>query len=236
MSTHSGEPARLLALVVEGADEVLRRLGMSLRYDGWAVETVASRDESIERITEHEPDVVIVGDDPERNAMELLTRIRSTGSRVPILFLADGEEPRDRLMGLTTGGDDVLVKPFSLEDLLARMRALVRRSRTLRGEQPDPRIVLGDLTLDEDLYEVDRAGEPIDLTTTEFELLRFLMRNPKRVFSKAQLLDHVWKYDYDGGIAVVELYISYLRKKLDDGRSPMLRTVRSAGYMLKAAD
>jgi two-component system, OmpR family, response regulator len=129
-----------------------------------------------------------------------------------------------------------VTKPFSLEELVARLRSLLRRSRALVSDSSDPRITVGDLVLDEDSYEVSRDGESISLTATEFELLRFLMRNPRRVLSKAQILDRVWSYDFGGTSSVVELYISYLRKKIDAGRSPMIHTVRGAGYMVKAAE
>ena len=138
--------------------------------------------------------------------------------------------------GLTAGGDDYVTKPFSLEEVVARLRGLVRRSQLTQSAQPEPVITVGDLSLDEDSYEVTRAGAAIDLTATEFELLRYLMRNPRRVLSKAQILDRVWEYDFGGRESVVELYISYLRKKIDAGRAPMIHTVRGAGYMIKAAD
>lgn len=133
-------------------------------------------------------------------------------------------------------GCDVLEKSFSVEDLLSRMRGLVRRARAMQGAIVESWLRLGDLVLDEDTFEVERAGELLELTSTEFDLLRFFMRNPGRVHSKPQLQDRVWRYDFSGNPAVVELYVSYLRKKVDTGRSPMFRTVRSAGYMLKAAD
>ena len=138
------------------------------------------------------------------------------------------------MAGLTAGGDDYVTKPFSLEELVARLRALVRRAG-LAVAQSDSVLTVGDLTLDEDSHEVVRAGEEIHLTATEFELLRYLMRNPRRVLSKAQILDRVWQYDFGGQANVVELYISYLRKKVDAGRDPMIHTMRGAGYVLKPA-
>ena len=140
----------------------------------------------------------------------------------------------DRVAGLTAGGDDYVTKPFSLEEIVARVRALMRRTAVVATES-DHVLVVGDLTLDEDSHEVTRGGEAITLTATEFELLRFLMRNPKRVLSKAQILDRVWNYDFGGAANVVELYISYLRKKIDAGREPMIHTLRGAGYVLKPA-
>jgi two-component system OmpR family response regulator len=141
----------------------------------------------------------------------------------------------DRVAGLTAGGDDYVTKPFSLEEVVARLRALIRRVARLRVPD-DALLAVGDLTLDEDSHEVRRAGEAIALTATEFELLRYLMRNPRRVLSKAQILDRVWNYDFGGQANVVELYISYLRKKIDAGHAPMIHTLRGAGYVLKPAD
>jgi two-component system OmpR family response regulator len=171
---------------------------------------------------------------PDLDGLEVLHRMRADGLDIPVLFLTAKDSVDDRIAGLTAGGDDYVTKPFSLEELVARLRALLRRSgaTTLRNES---QLVVGDLTLDEDSHEVTRSGEIIGLTATEFELLRFLMRNPRRVLSKAQILDRVWSYDFGGKSSVVEIYISYLRKKIDAGREPMIHTVRGAGYMLKTA-
>ncbi|HET7822762.1 MAG TPA: response regulator transcription factor, partial [Ornithinibacter sp.] len=141
----------------------------------------------------------------------------------------------DRVAGLTAGGDDYVTKPFSLEEVVARLRALMRRT-TVSADESSSLLVVGDLTMDEDSHEVSRGGDQVHLTATEFELLRYLMRNPKRVLSKAQILDRVWNYDFGGQANVVELYISYLRKKIDAGKSPMIHTMRGVGYVLKPAD
>jgi two-component system OmpR family response regulator len=153
---------------------------------------------------------------------------------VPVLFLTARDAVEDRVAGLTAGGDDYVTKPFSLEELVARLRGLMRRAGARRADAGSV-LTVGDLELDEDSHEVRRAGAEINLTATEFELLRFLMRNPKRVLSKAQILDRVWNYDFGGQANVVELYISYLRKKVDAGREPMIHTMRGAGYVLKPA-
>jgi two-component system OmpR family response regulator len=166
--------------------------------------------------------------------MEVLRRLRSTHPDVPVLFLTAKDSLEDRVAGLTAGGDDYVVKPFSLEEVVARIRALLRRTGA-RRETSTARLVVGDLELDEDSREVFRSGDEVTLTATEFELLRYLMRNPRRVLSKAQILDHVWNYDFGGQANVVELYISYLRKKIDAGRTPMIHTMRGAGYVLKPA-
>ena len=151
-----------------------------------------------------------------------------------MLFLTARDAVEDRIAGLTAGGDDYVTKPFSLEEVVARLRALMRRSGAQQAATSSL-LTVGDLTLDEDSHEVRRGGTEISLTATEFELLRFLMRNPKRVLSKAQILDRVWNYDFGGQANVVELYISYLRKKVDAGHDPMIHTMRGAGYVLKPA-
>jgi two-component system OmpR family response regulator len=161
--------------------------------------------------------------------------MRAETPDVPVLFLTARDAVEDRIAGLTAGGDDYVTKPFSLEELVARLRGLLRRSGMAAAARQGSELVVGDLVLDEDSHEVRRADQPIELTATEFELLRYLMRNPRRVLSKSQILDRVWSYDFGGQSNVVELYISYLRKKIDVGRSPMIHTVRGAGYLLKAA-
>jgi two-component system OmpR family response regulator len=166
----------------------------------------------------------------------VLRRLRGHRPDVPVLFLTARDAVEDRIAGLTAGGDDYVTKPFSLEEVVARLRALLRRSGLTAAAREDCTLVVGDLTMDEDSREVRRAGESIALTATEFELLRFLMRNPRRVLSKAQILDRVWNYDFGGQANVVELYVSYLRKKIDAGRPPMIHTMRGVGYVLKPAE
>jgi len=164
----------------------------------------------------------------------VLRRLRAETERLPVLFLTAKDAVEDRIAGLTAGGDEYVTKPFSLEEVLARLRGLLRRAGITRA-RGDIELVAGDLTMDEEAREVRRGGELIELTATEFELLRFLMRNPRRVLSKAQILDRVWNYDFGGQAHVVELYISYLRKKIDSGREPLIHTVRGVGYVLKPA-
>jgi len=232
-----GENTRLRALIVDDEESILQLIAMALRYDGWEVDTASTGAEGLEKLRTFKPDVTVLDIMlPDFDGVQLLSRIRGEGYLVPVLFLTALDSVDDRVNGLTAGGDDYMVKPFSLEELIARLRALVRRSQLLRDQLPDPLLRLGDLVLNEDSYEVERAGELIELTTTEFELLRYMMRNPRRVLSKAQILDRVWSYDFKGKPSVVELYISYLRKKVDDGRTPMIHTVRGAGYMIKAAE
>ena len=166
--------------------------------------------------------------------LEVLRRMRSTDPDVPVVFLTARDAVEDRIAGLTAGGDDYVTKPFSLEEVVARLRALLRRVGMTPVDE-NAVLTVGDLTLDEDSHEVRRGGDLIELTATEFELLRFMVRNPRRVLSKAQILDRVWNYDFGGQANVVELYISYLRKKIDAGRPPMIHTMRGAGYVLKPA-
>ncbi|MBM9460269.1 response regulator transcription factor [Nocardioides sp. zg-536] len=228
-----GTPLR--ALVVDDEVNIAELVAMALRYEGWVVDTAGSGAEAVASAREHAPDVVVLDIMlPDMDGMEVLRRIRAGAPHVPVLFLTARDAVEDRVAGLTAGGDDYVTKPFSLEELVARLRALVRRAGTAI-EQGRSVLVVGDLVLDEDSREVTRGGEDISLTATEFELLRYLMRNPRRVLSKAQILDRVWNYDFGGQANVVELYISYLRKKIDAGRAPMIHTMRGVGYVLKPA-
>jgi len=226
----------LRVLVVDDEPAITQLLAMALRYDGWEVATAGTGAEAVEAARSFAPDVMVLDIMlPDFSGMQVLSRLRSASDPVPVLFLTALDSIDDRIKGLTAGGDDYMVKPFSIEELVARLRALVRRSRREQAMRPSPVLQVGDLTLNEDSYEVERAGEVIELTSTEFELLRYLMRNEHRVVSKTQILDRVWSYDYRGKQTVVELYISYLRKKIDAGRTPMIHTVRGSGYVLKAA-
>lgn len=233
----AGIDRSLRVLVVDDEPSISQLLSMALRYDGWQVEVAANGAEAVSRATEFGPDVMVLDIMlPDFDGMQVLSRLRAGGDLVPVLFLTALGSVDDRVKGLTAGGDDYMVKPFSIEELIARLRALVRRSRLQLDRAPDPVLRVGDLTLNEDSYEVARGGEAIELTSTEFELLRFFMRNQRRVLSKMQILDRVWSYDYSGKQTVVELYVSYLRKKIDAGREPMLHTVRGAGYVLKPVE
>jgi two-component system OmpR family response regulator len=226
-----GSPVRVL--VVDDEPNLTELLGMALRYEGWDVRTAGSGMDAVRAAREFDPDAVVLDMMlPDFDGLEVLRRMRATNPNVPVLFLTARDAVEDRVSGLTAGGDDYVTKPFSLEEVVARVRALMRRT-TVAVSDADSLLVVGDLTLDEDSHEVRRSGEEIHLTATEFELLRYLMRNPKRVLSKAQILDRVWNYDFGGQANVVELYISYLRKKIDAGRDPMIHTMRGAGYVLK---
>jgi two-component system OmpR family response regulator len=200
------------------------------------VKTAAEGRTAIQIIREFQPDVVVLDVMlPDIDGLQVLKRLRDDGQDTPILFLTAKDALDDRIAGLTAGGDDYVTKPFSLEELVARLRGLIRRSSVVIADSADPQLRVGELVLDEESYEVRRAGRLIELTATEFELLRFLMRNPRRVMSKAQILDRVWSYDFGGRSSIVEIYISYLRKKIDAGDTPMIHTVRGVGYMIKAA-
>ena len=228
-----GTPVRVL--VVDDEPALAELLSMALRYESWDVRTAADGLAAVRAARDFRPDAVVLDMMlPDLDGLEVLRRLRSDGGDVPVLFLTAKDAVEDRVAGLTAGGDDYVTKPFSLEEVVARLRALVRRTAVLVGGG-DSVLTVGDLTLDEDSHEVFRAGEPIRLTATEFELLRYLMRNPRRVLTKAQILDRVWNYDFGGQVNVVELYVSYLRKKIDAGREPMIHTLRGAGYVLKPA-
>jgi two-component system OmpR family response regulator len=228
-----GSPVRML--VVDDEPTLAELLSMALRYEGWEVRSAADGFGAVRTAREFRPDAVVLDMMlPDMSGLEVLRRLRADVPEVPVLFLTAKDSVEDRVAGLTAGGDDYVTKPFSIEELVARLRALVRRA--VRSElQSDSTLVVGDLVLEEDSHEVRRDGTPIELTATEFELLRYLMRNPRRVLSKRQILDRVWNYDFGGQANVVELYISYLRKKVDAGRLPMIHTMRGAGYVLKPA-
>jgi two-component system OmpR family response regulator len=229
-----GSPVRVL--VVDDEQNLTELLSMALRYEGWEVRSAGSGIEAVRRAKEFEPDAVVLDMMlPDFDGMEVLRRMRGVHPNVPVLFLTAKDAVEDRVAGLTAGGDDYVTKPFSLEEVVARVRALMRRT-TIVADDSSSLLAVGDLTMDEDSHEVVRGGDEINLTATEFELLRYLMRNPKRVLSKAQILDRVWNYDFGGQANVVELYISYLRKKIDAGRSPMIHTMRGVGYVLKPAE
>ncbi|WP_319803754.1 response regulator transcription factor [Dermacoccus barathri] len=222
-------------LVVDDESNLTELLSMALRYEGWDIKSAATGNAAVKTAKEFKPDAVVLDMMlPDFDGLEVLRRMRDEDPTLPVLFLTARDAVEDRVAGLTAGGDDYVTKPFSLEEVVARVRALLRRSVQLQEEESSL-LRVGDLTLDEDSHEVMRGDEEITLTATEFELLRFLMRNPKRVLSKAQILDRVWHYDFGGQANVVELYISYLRKKIDAGRAPMIHTMRGAGYVLKPA-
>jgi len=228
-----GTPIRVL--VVDDEPSLAELLASVLRYEGWEIRTAGDGGSAVRTAREFRPDAVVLDIMlPDFDGLEVLRRVRAELPHVCVLFLTARDAVEDRVAGITAGGDDYVTKPFSLEEVLARLRGLLRRAGITRA-RGDTELVAGDLTMDEEAREVRRGGELIELTATEFELLRFLMRNPRRVLSKAQILDRVWNYDFGGQAHVVELYISYLRKKIDSGREPLIHTVRGVGYVLKPA-
>jgi two-component system, OmpR family, response regulator len=226
-----GGPLRVL--VVDDEPSLAELLASVLRYEGWEIRTAADGTSAVRVARDFRPDAVVLDITlPDIDGLEVMRRVRAELPLVCVLFLTARDAVEDRVAGITAGGDDYVTKPFSLEEVLARLRGLLRRAGVARSRS-DTELVVGDLTMDEDAREVRRGGELIELTATEFELLRFLMRNPRRVLSKAQILDRVWNYDFGGQAHVVELYISYLRKKIDADRDPLIHTVRGVGYVLK---
>ncbi|GGK68950.1 DNA-binding response regulator [Sphaerisporangium melleum] len=226
-----GTPVRVL--VVDDEPDLAEVLSAVLRYEGWEVRTAADGTAAVATAREFQPDAVVLDVMlPDFDGLKVLRRLRAESPHVCVLFLTARDAVEDRIAGITAGGDDYVTKPFSLEEVLARLRGLLRRAGVARSAEGH-RLVVGDLVMDEDAREVTRGGELVELTPTEFELLRFLMRNPRRVVSKAQILDRVWSYDFGGQAHVVELYISYLRKKIDAGRPPLIHTVRGVGYVLR---
>ncbi|MFF4713192.1 response regulator transcription factor [Streptomyces eurythermus] len=240
-TTRSGRPALtrpdgtpLRVLVVDDDPDLAEVLTGALRYEGWEVRAAGDGTAALAAARELLPDAVVLDVMlPDMDGLAVLRGLHESQPDVCVLFLTARDAVEDRIAGLTAGGDDYVTKPFSLEEVVARLRGLLRRAGMARRPEKETGLVVGDLVMDEDAREVTRSGELIELSPTEFELLRFLMRNPRRVLSKAQILDRVWSYDFGGRAHVVELYISYLRKKIDAGRAPMIHTVRGAGYVLK---
>jgi two-component system OmpR family response regulator len=223
--------ARLL--VVEDEPNIRELLATSLRFAGFEVLTAANGAEAVKLATTESPDLVVLDVMlPDVDGFTVTRKIRETGRHVPIVFVTARDSTDDKIKGLTVGGDDYVTKPFSLDEVVARIRAVLRRTR---GEQDDESSLrFEDLELEEDSHEVRRAGRIIETSPTEFKLLRYLMLNPNRVLSKAQILDHVWDYDFRGESGIVESYISYLRRKIDtEGLPPLIHTKRGVGYVLK---
>jgi two-component system, OmpR family, response regulator len=205
---------------------------MALRYQGFGVESAQTGQEALDQARRWRPHAMVLDVMlPDMQGFEVARRLSAEHTVVPILFLSAQDSAADKIRGLTTGGDDYVTKPFSLEELIARLRNILRRTGTI-GEASS-RLIFADLELDEETFEVSRAGINIELTATEFRLLRYFLLNPRRVLSRSQLLDHVWSYDFGGDARVLETYISYLRKKIDIYGVPLLHTVRGYGYALR---
>jgi len=221
-------------LVVEDEPNIRELLATSLRFAGFEVSVANDGRSEIISASERNPDLVVLDVMlPDMDGFEVTRRLRESGRQLPIVFVTARDSVDDKIKGLTVGGDDYVTKPFSLEEVVARIRAVLRRTR---GEADEDRQVIAfeDLELDEDSHEVRRAGRVIETSPTEFKLLRYLMLNPNRVLSKAQILDHVWDYDFRGESGIVESYISYLRRKIDtEGLPPLIHTKRGVGYVLR---
>ena len=226
-------------LVVDDEPNIRDLLASSLRFAGFEVTTAADGNGALHGVDEAEPDLIVLDVMlPDMDGFTVARRLRERDITTPILFLTARDDMADKVQGLTVGGDDYVTKPFGLEEVVARIRAILRR--THGAEEDDGVVRVADLVLDEDAHEVHRAGVDVDLSPTEFKLLRYLMLNAGRVVSKAQILDHVWEYDWNGDAAIVESYISYLRRKVDqiegrDGKpvTPLIQTRRGVGYMLR---
>lgn len=224
------------ALVVDDEEPLADLVAMALRHEGWQVSVAYSVADAVTAQKSGPHDIAVLDIMlPDGDGLGLMKKLRESDPQLPVLFLTAKDGVDDRVQGLTLGGDDYVTKPFSLEELVARLRGILRRSGH-QAEDDQHILRIGDLTLNEDSYEVFRGDVPIELTQTEFELLRYLMNNPRRVLSKAHILDRVWSYDFGGKASIVEIYISYLRKKIDTLGPPLIHTVRGVGYMIKAAD
>ncbi|HEX6417203.1 MAG TPA: response regulator transcription factor [Acidimicrobiales bacterium] len=231
----NGRPPEARLLVVDDEPNIVELLATSLRFAGFAVATAMTGADAVRAAERHRPDLVVLDVMlPDVDGFVVLRRLRESGGHMPVLFLTARDANDDKVTGLTLGGDDYVTKPFSLEEVVARIRAVLRRTRAAGGDPGvTTRLTVADLALDEESHAVWRGDREIQLSPTEFNLLRYLMLNSGRVLSKAQILDHVWSYDFDGDPNIVESYISYLRRKLDDRGDRLIHTVRGVGYVLR---
>ncbi|GGM99409.1 response regulator transcription factor [Actinoplanes campanulatus] len=218
-------------LVVDDERYLADLVATALRYEGFEPATAGSCRQALEQAAAMRPDLIVLDVMlPDGSGLDTCRRLREDGCEAPIVFLTARDATEDKIAGLTVGGDDYVTKPFSLEELVARVRAVLRRTRR---DTRATRLTVADLEIDEEAYEVRRDGRPIDLTPTEFKLLRYLVANAGRVLTKRQILDHVWEYDFGGNDGVVQTYISYLRRKLDAAGPPLIRTVPRVGYVVR---
>jgi len=237
MTSHVEQDFEARLLVVDDEPNIRDLLATSLRFAGFEVFTAATGNEAIREATENQPDLMVLDVMlPDMDGFTVTRRLRDRGEKYPILFLTAKDETQDKVAGLTVGGDDYVTKPFSLEEVVARIRAVLRRTHGGAETTVDSSLVVADLRLDEDSHEVHRGDVNIELSPTEFKLLRYLMLNAGRVVSKTQILDHVWDYDWSGEVGIVESYISYLRRKIDVIGDPMIHTKRGIGYVLRAPE
>ena len=226
---NNGSGARVL--VVDDEPNITELVAMALRYEGFTVKTAATGRSALTAVSQFSPSLVILDVMlPDIDGMEVLKRLNSAGNKVPIIFLTAKDATEDKVHGLTIGGDDYVTKPFSIEELMARVRVVLRRHGT---DSESGKLSLADLELDDEAHEVRRHGHVVDLTNTEYRLLRYLLINAGRVLTRSQILDHVWHYDFGGDANIVETYVSYLRKKLDAFGPPIIHTIRLVGYALR---
>jgi two-component system OmpR family response regulator len=229
----AGAPTQRV-LVVDDEQNIADLVATALRYEGFDVVTAADGRGALDAVRRHAPALVVLDVMlPDIDGFAVQQRLRSDGRQVPVLFLTARDRVEDKVRGLTLGGDDYLTKPFSIEELVARVRAILRRTSP---EGQSTRIAYADLELDEETRDVRRAGRRIDLSPTEYTLLRYLLLNARRIVSKTQILDHVWQYDFGGDGRIVETYISYLRKKIDAGHEPLIHTIRGVGYSIRQVE
>jgi two-component system OmpR family response regulator len=229
---NSTTPSAHRVLVVDDEPNIVDVIAMALRFQGFTVESAGTGADALRAVAGFKPDLLVLDVMlPDMEGFDVARRLGAQRARVPIIFLTARDDTDDKVRGLTLGGDDYVTKPFSLEELVARIRSILRRSGL--AEADAGRLVFEDLELDEDAHEVMRGGSHVDLTATEYRLLRYLMLNPRRVLTRAQLLEHVWNYDFGGDARVLETYVSYLRRKLDVHGPPLIHTVRGVGYALR---
>ncbi|MFI7496394.1 response regulator transcription factor [Kocuria sp. M4R2S49] len=236
MGTVKNDNPEAKLLVVDDEPNILELLATSLRFAGFEVVTAANGRDALAKAESENPDLAVLDVMlPDMDGFSVTRKLRASGRHFPILFLTAKDETEDKVTGLTVGGDDYVTKPFSLDEVVARIRAVLRRTQP--AEEDDSRLRVDDLVLDDDAHEVFRGEREIDLSPTEFKLLRYLMLNPNRVLSKAQILDHVWEYDFNGDASIVESYISYLRRKIDNDPElpPLIHTKRGVGYLLRSS-
>lgn len=221
-------------LVVDDERNITELVAMALRYEGFTVDTAANGREALHKAAEFRPALVILDVMlPDIDGNEVLRRLAGTGSRAPVIFLTARDATEDKVHGLTIGGDDYVTKPFSIEELVARVRVVLRRHGVASGGESHL-LTIADLELDDDAHEVRRGGEVIDMTPTEYRLLRYLLANAGRVLTRSQILDHVWNYDFGGDASVLDTYVSYLRRKIDRFDPPLIHTVRGVGYVIRS--
>ena len=227
-------PYEARLLIVDDEPNIVELLSVSLRFAGFEVATATNGVDALNNARSFGPDLVVLDVMlPGMDGFEVARQLRSTGDQTPVLFLTAKDATEDRVQGLTLGGDDYVTKPFSLEEVVARIRAVLRRTAGPATATTSPPLSYADITLDDDTHQVWKDGQEVELSPTEFNLLRYLLQNPQRVLSKRQILEHVWQYDFGGDGNVVESYVSYLRKKVDTGEQRLLHTVRGVGYVLR---